>query len=177
MNEPNQERQDDEQWVSKTQLKHEAQQLKQLGQQICELKPAFLATVPISESMIEAVALAKRLTGKREAYRRHMNYIGKLMRTENIEAIEQAMEKIKNRHLYAQQHHHKLEQVAIELLESEQSDDLIQQLLEQYPSLDRQKLRQQVRSAKRQTQQSPEQPIDKFAKELQSYLGEHIHRD
>lgn len=174
MNEPNPEHQDDDQWISKTQLKREAQQLRQLGQEICELKPAFLATVPISDAMIEAVTLAKRLSGKREAYRRHMNYIGKLMRTEDIEAIEQAMEKIKNRHFYAQQHQHQLEQISVELIESEQSDEKIHQLLEEYPSLDRQKLRQQVRSAKRQAQQSTEQPTQKFIKELQRYLGEHI---
>jgi ribosome-associated protein len=126
--------------------------------------------------MIEAVSLAKRLAGKREAYRRHMNYIGKLMRTEDIEAIEQAMEKIKNRHFYTQQHQHQLERIAVELIKSEQSDDKIQQLLEEYPSLDRQKLRQQVRTAKRQTQQSTERPISQVAKELQRYLGEHIHR-
>lgn len=169
MNEPNKDWQDDDdQWISKSQLKREAQQLKELGQQICDLKPAFLATVPVSDTMLEAIALAKRLKGKHEAYRRHMNYIGKVMRSEDIEAITIALEKITNRHLYAQQHQNHLHLIADELIHSSNSEQRIQQLLTEHPSLERQKLRQLLRQVIKSQQSA------KSVQELQSYLGEHI---
>ncbi|MFM2486701.1 ribosome biogenesis factor YjgA [Celerinatantimonas yamalensis] len=172
MSDPNKDWQDDDEWISKSELKREAQQLQRLGKKICDLRPAFLATIPLSEPMQEAVALAKRLTGKREALRRHMNYVGKLMRNEDIAAIEQAMEKITNRHLYANQRQHQLEQLRDELINAPQSDDVINALLDNQPQLERQKLRQLIRQAK--FEQS-KQKAPKSARELFRYLSEQYH--
>lgn len=144
--------QEDDDWISKSQLKREAQELKTLGIEICGLTAEQLSTIPISESMVDAVALAKRIRNKHEALRRHMNYIGKLMRTEDIDAIEAAMDKIRNRHLYETQQQHKLESIRDGLLQAEDSEAKIQQLLEDNPTLERQKLRQLVRQAKKELQ-------------------------
>ncbi|CAG8998849.1 MAG: hypothetical protein CENE_00809 [Candidatus Celerinatantimonas neptuna] len=161
--------QDDDDWISKSQLKREAQELKKLGQQICNLKPALLEQIPLSDAMLEAIALAKRIANKREALRRHMNYIGKLMRGEDLDAIEHAMEKIQNRHLYDNQRLHKLETLRDELIDNQDSDSCINELLNDNPSLERQKLRQLIRQAKRE--KAANKP-PKSSRELFRYLRE-----
>lgn len=159
--------QDDDDWISKSQLKREAQELKKLGQQLCDLKPALRDQIPLSDAMLEAITLAKRIANKREALRRHMNYIGKLMRGEDLEAIEQAMDKIQNRHIYDNQRLHRLETLRDELIESLNPDDCINGLLNDNPSLERQKLRQLIRQAKRE--KASEKP-PKSSRELFRYL-------
>lgn len=161
--------QDDDDWISKSQLKREAQELKKLGQQICNLKPALLEQIPLSDAMLEAIALAKRIANKREALRRHMNYIGKLMRGEDLDAIEHAMEKIQNRHFYDNQRLHKLETLRDELIDNQDSDSCINELLNDNPSLERQKLRQLIRQAKRE--KAANKP-PKSSRELFRYLRE-----
>ncbi|MFM2482971.1 ribosome biogenesis factor YjgA [Celerinatantimonas sp. YJH-8] len=169
---PNNWQDDDDDWISKSQLKREAQQLKVLGQEICQLNAERLATIPLSEAMLDAVALAKRISNKREALRRHMNYIGKLMREEDLEAIEAALDKIRNRHLYENQRQHKLEMLRDKLIQSQDSEAQIQSLLDAHPFLERQKLRQLIRQAKKEL---AENTPPKSSRELFRYLRENIH--
>ncbi|HEV3018130.1 MAG TPA: ribosome biogenesis factor YjgA [Burkholderiaceae bacterium] len=71
---------------SKTQRKREMHELQDLGQQLTDLPPAQLRRIDLPERLREQIELARRITA-REGLRRQLQYIGRLMRTADAEAI------------------------------------------------------------------------------------------
>ena len=47
-------------WVSKSEIKRDAEDLKQLGEKIVNLTKANLAKIPLDESLLDAIELAQR---------------------------------------------------------------------------------------------------------------------
>ena len=124
------------------------EELQKLGEELVELKPAVLEKFPLSEDLRDAIADAQRF--KNEAKRRQLQYIGKLMRTEDPEPIQAALDKVRNKHSQATAELHKLEQLRDRVIE--EGDSAIAEVLERFPSADRQRLRQLSRQAKREKQ-------------------------
>ncbi|MBD1558956.1 ribosome-associated protein [Vibrio sp. S9_S30] len=135
-------------WVSKTEMKQDMEALQKLGEELVELKPAVLEKFPLSEDLRDAIADAQRF--KNEAKRRQLQYIGKLMRAEDPEPIQVALDKVRNKHSQATAELHKLEKLRDRVIE--EGDAAIAEVLERFPSADRQRLRQLSRQAKREKQ-------------------------
>ena len=70
---------------SKSQVKREMLALTDLGKQLVDLPPDRLRKLALPEVLHEAIRLAQRTTA-REGRRRQIHYVGKLMRTEDIDA-------------------------------------------------------------------------------------------
>ena len=137
-------------WVSKSEIKRDAEALKKLGEKLVELTPAKLDKIPLDDNLQEAVFLAQRL--QKEARRRQLQYIGKLLRNTDVEPIQEALDKIENKHLQQQIVLHKLELLRDELIE--QGDTALTRLLNDYPQADRQQLRNLIRSAEKGGEQN-----------------------
>ena len=137
-------------WVSKSEIKRDAEALKKLGEKLVELTPAKLDKIPLDDNLQEAIFLAQRL--QKEARRRQLQYIGKLLRSTDVEPIQEALDKIENKHLQQQIVLHKLELLRDELIE--QGDTALTRLLNDYPQADRQQLRNLIRSAKKEREQN-----------------------
>ncbi len=75
---------------SKSARKRAAHALQGLGQHLVEMREAERAQLPLSEALREAIAEANRLRS-RGAMARQLQYIGKLMRDEDIPALEAAL--------------------------------------------------------------------------------------
>ncbi len=71
-------------WVSKSEIKRDAEDLKQLGEKLVNLTKANLTKVPLDDSLKDAIELAQRL--QKEARRRQLQYIGKLLRSIDAES-------------------------------------------------------------------------------------------
>ncbi|KMK50554.1 hypothetical protein RO21_11065 [[Actinobacillus] muris] len=135
-------------WVSKSEIKRDAEQLKKLGESLIGLNAVNLAKMPLQENIREAIELAQRL--RLEARRRQIQYIGKLLRSVDPEPIQEALDKVENRHNQQQALLHKLELVRDQLVA--QGDEALSALIEEYPTLDRQHLRQLIRAAQKEKQ-------------------------
>lgn len=160
---------DENDYISKTELKRESEALQKLGQRLVSLSPSELKQVPLSENLAEAIKLAHKISNKHEALRRQMQYIGKLMRFEDAEPIEAALDVLANKHQAATHAFHQLELLRDKLINN--GDSAISTLLEEQPQLERQKLRQLVRqAAKEATGNKP----PKAARELFKYLREMV---
>jgi ribosome-associated protein len=70
---------------SKTQIKREVLELKDLGKQLVELPEKALQKLPLSEDFLEAVLKAKGFS--RGALQRQLRYIAGLVPNEDVEAI------------------------------------------------------------------------------------------
>lgn len=64
---------------SRSQKKRESAELQDLGKELGLLSNASLARLPLTEDLLAAIAEYKKIT-HREAKRRQMQYIGKLVR-------------------------------------------------------------------------------------------------
>ncbi|WP_070963331.1 ribosome biogenesis factor YjgA [Vibrio sonorensis] len=130
-------------WVSKTEMKRDMEELQKLGEELVALKPNVLEKFPLSEELYDAIKDAQRF--KNEARRRQLQYIGKLMRHQDAEPLQQALDKVRNKHSQATAVLHKLEQLRDRVVE--EGDTAIADVLELYPHADRQRLRQLARQA------------------------------
>ena len=137
-------------WVSKSEIKRDAEDLKQLGEKLGNLTKANLTKVPLDDSLKDAIELAQRL--QKEARRRQLQYIGKLLRSIDAEPIREALEKIENKHNQQQAMLHKLEILRDELVAK--GDVALTDLLNEHPSADRQQLRNLIRAAQKEKEQN-----------------------
>ena len=157
----------DEEIISRTQLKKEAEEYQALGIRLTDLAPQVLAELPIDDALRDAITLAQRIRNKREGYRRQLQFIGKLMRSRDCEVIFRALELHDAKHHQANLHFHRLEQTRDAMIQ--QGDEAIQQFVDDNPTADRQRLRQLARTAVRE--QSTNKP-PKASRELFKYLRE-----
>ncbi|MCD1124913.1 ribosome-associated protein [Jinshanibacter sp. LJY008] len=144
---PGEEQEDDEIiWVSKSEIKRDAEALKDLGTELVKLGKNALERIPLDEDLRAAINLAQRI--KKEGYRRQIQLIGKMLRSRDVEPIQTALDKLKNRHNQQVSLFHKLENLRDRLIDH--GDDAISEVLALYPQGDRQQLRSLVRAAQKE---------------------------
>ncbi|NDL63509.1 ribosome biogenesis factor YjgA [Acerihabitans arboris] len=133
-------------WVSKSEIKRDAEALKELGVELVELGKNALEKIPLDDDLLAAIELAQRI--KKEGRRRQIQLIGKMLRARDAEPIQQALDKLKNRHNQQITLFHKLENLRDRLIE--QGDDVVDEVMALYPDADRQQLRSLVRNAQKE---------------------------
>ncbi|GKX37034.1 ribosome biogenesis factor YjgA [Pectobacterium versatile] len=152
-------------WVSKSEIKRDAEALKDLGAELVELGKNALEKIPLDDDLRAAVELAQRI--KKEGRRRQLQLIGKMLRARDPEPIQTALDKLNNRHNQQVALFHKLEQLRDRLIE--EGDDVVPDILALYPHADRQQLRSLVRNA--QKEKATNKP-PKSARQIFQYLRE-----
>jgi ribosome-associated protein len=135
-------------WVSKSEIKRDAEELKRLGAEMVDLGKNALDKLPLDEELRDAIELAQRI--KREGRRRQLQLIGKLLRNRDVDPIRQALDKLKNRHNQQVALFHKLEDLRDRLIEN--GDEAIVEVLTLWPQADRQQLRALIRNAKKENE-------------------------
>ncbi|EIS74613.1 hypothetical protein YPPY72_4248, partial [Yersinia pestis PY-72] len=94
-------------WVSKSEIKRDAEALKDLGTELVDLGKNALERIPLDEDLLAAIELAQKI--KKEGRRRQLQLIGKMLRARDVEPIQTALDKLKNRHNQQISLFHKLE--------------------------------------------------------------------
>ena len=145
---PDNDEEEDEEiiWVSKSEIKRDAEELKRLGAELVDLGKNALDKIPLDERLRAEIELAGRI--KKEGRRRQLQLIGKIMRSMDVEPIRQALDKLKNRHNQQVALFHKLEALRDRMIE--QGDDAMTDVIALYPHADRQQLRSMIRNAQKE---------------------------
>jgi ribosome-associated protein len=138
-------------YVSRSQMKREVEALQDLGKKITELRPDQQAQVPMSEVLAEAVEEMARISSH-GAKKRHLNYIGKLMKHEDEEAIKVAIERFDSASDAHNQRFHALERLRERLIDGDQA--AMNETLAAYPDCDIQHIRQLIRNAQKEREQN-----------------------
>jgi ribosome-associated protein len=154
---------------SKTQLKQEAEDLKQLGVALVEFSNAQLDSIPMTEELRDAIQLANRINKKKDGFRRQLQLIGKILRRCELAPIEDGINRLRAHHIKSESQFHELEQLRDDIVA--RGDSVISTLLDKHPDLDRQKLRQMQRQA---VKQKEAEKTPKAAREIFQYLKQHI---
>lgn len=129
---------------SKSQRKKDMLVLQKIGEDLIKLTKEQLATLDLPVNLLTAIQHMKSLTAN-EAKRRQLQYIGKIMRQVDIEAIKKALKNKKFNHKKDVEQFHHIEECRTKLLTY--GDDAINLFMVEYPKADRQQLRQLVRNA------------------------------
>lgn len=131
--------------VSKSERKRQMHHLQELGEALIDLKHSALKELPLSEALYDAVQVTHSIK-KREARRRQLQFIGKLMRKEEPETIQQITSTLEQLHKNKQRHsqqQHLIESWRDKIIHSE--PNAVEEFIQQYPQADRQWLHQMAR--------------------------------
>ncbi len=136
-----------DEWVSKSQLKRDAHSLTELGKKLVQLDKGSLAKISLPNNLLDAINSAKNIR-QHGALKRQLQYIGKLMRKTDCEPIQAAYDAATNHYRADTKQLHVLENWRDRLLG--EGDSALGELTDLYPDADRQHLRQLMRSAKKE---------------------------
>lgn len=146
---------DDIEWVSRAEMKREAQRMNELAQQLVNLSDAQLLELALPDSVTQAVREARRLQNA-DARQRQTRHIGRLLQKLNTDLLRQRLALFDPDSTSFQQITQLAERWRDELLADPEA---LTRLLDQYPSADHQHLRQLLlnvlREAKKQTPDRP----------------------
>lgn len=156
-----------EDWVSRSELKRQADDYHALGRTIMDLSDNQRKKIPMSEDLAAAVALANRIRHTKEGFRRQMQFVAKVLRASDVEEIRKSLDQFKNRDKRVDLENAKLEKLRDRMIIK--GDNVINGFIETHETADRQKLRTLVRQAAKE--HKAEKPAKGY-KALFKYLKE-----
>ena len=141
---------------SKSQVKREMLALTDLGKQLVDLPADRLRKLALPENLHEAVRLAQRTTS-REGRRRQIHYVGKLMRTHDInaEAIRAQLIAWEHGSREETRAQHRVEALRALLM---RDDEALTELLQSCNVPDVQQLRSTIRAARKEARHNETLP-------------------
>ncbi|RLA52576.1 MAG: DUF615 domain-containing protein [Gammaproteobacteria bacterium] len=158
---------------SKSAVKRRMLALQQLGESLLELNDKQLAQLPIADEQLLLALRETRQIHSNSARKRHLQFIGKLMRHIDPQPIERAMAAIhrgkqKNDNVF-----HQLEQLREDILAAGVSG--VELATARWPEADRQQLRQLVLQHQRETKRgkppAASRKLFRYLRELQEFYG------
>ena len=135
-----------DEFVSKTKRKQEMHALQALGAALVDLPPSQLDRIDLPEPLAAAVREARRIASH-EGRRRHLQYIGKLMRSVDPEPIRTALDELQGHAATARARHRRVEQWRDRLLGD---DGALTEFAREHAHADLQALRTLIRNARRE---------------------------
>ena len=154
---------------SKTRLKQASHELQALGEAVVALPDARLDGLAISETLLDAIRQFKK-TKTFEGRRRQMQYIGKLMRNNDVASIRQAVTDMQFGRAKDSLALHQAERWRAELLAD---DEAATRWINAHPETDAQQLRSLVRAARKDAALLPEKRSGRAFRELFQFIKEH----
>jgi len=156
---------------SRSSLKREAHARQDFGEALLKLSKRQLARLPLDDDLAKALAEAQQMH-QHGAHKRQRQYIGKLLRKVDVEPLQQAYARITNHYREDVEQHHDLEKWRDRLLQ--EGDRALGDLLQHYPQIDRQHIRQLVRQSHKETKANKP---PRSARELFRYLRDSVVTD
>jgi len=161
----------DEEYVSRAETKREIAIFQELGTKLVALSKSQILKLDLDELLFDNVMKTKTIKINTEAYRRQLQFIGKIMRNVDIEALQVDIKNVLNQNSNESAKLNVAEKLKEQLLS--EGDSAVQDLLEKHPQLERQKLRQLIRQSKKELDKKPDE-ASKSSVELVKYLRSEI---
>lgn len=136
-----------EERVSKSRRKRDSRDLQALAAELTGLPREQLESLPLPEQLLEAIAAARTIS-RHGARKRQIKYIGGVLRALDVEPIRAALEEIHGHSARSAAQHQRIERWRDRLLA--QGNEALTALLNERPAVDRQRIRQLIRTAQRE---------------------------
>ena len=141
---------DEDDLPSRTELKKQAEALQKLGLRLAELKASDLTQLGLPDNLLKGTLDYQRFPS-REARRRQMQFVGKLMRKIDVAPIQQALDDLDGISQQARFVQHQAELWRDKLIAENAA---LTEFLNLYPDSERQALRQHIGKARKEQQQA-----------------------
>jgi len=160
---------EDDDFISKTQVKQDMLELKALGLELTELPQHVFDSLELGDALRMAIEEYNRI-GHKNARKRQAGFIGKLMRKENAEGIQAQLHEWRESQHRATRQLHVVEQWRDRLIGDSQA---LNSFLDSYPKSDRQQLRTLLRAIeKERREKKPPANARKLFKFLQGEIAQ-----
>lgn len=164
--------QDDFDWSqlppSKSQRKRDMIGVQKLGEELTTLSKKQLDKLPLTEELRAGIAEFNRLPNKHEAKRRQLQFIGRLMRDADHEAIQQELDRMRTPDRSEVRRAQLIEEWAERLLSGSEED--INAFVDTWPLAERQAIRQILRNHGKDNEESART----HRRRLLNYIKEYI---
>ena len=137
---------DEDEPISKTKLKAEADAQQALGVRLCELTKDKLAKLDLPEALLTAVLENKKITAN-GAMRRHKQYLGRLMRDIDTAPIEEQIAKWDGKNTAENAYFHGLERWRDRMIAD---SNVLSEFMAKFPNTESQRLRTLIRNAQKE---------------------------
>jgi ribosome-associated protein len=159
---------------SKSARKRQMLRLQAMGESLLTLSDRQLAHFPIEDQQLLSAIRECRQIRSNSARKRHLQLIGKLMRSVDTAPIEEALQSLHNTKQKSALAFHELEQLREDILAAGPVG--VELAMTRFPAADRQQLRQLVlqhqREIQRQKPLAASRKLFLYLKELQENYGE-----
>ncbi|MDX8382168.1 MAG: ribosome biogenesis factor YjgA [Ghiorsea sp.] len=149
---------------NKSQLKREAQALQLLAQEMLEIHESAWPNFKLSSMMLDELRVLKEIS-QHGAKKRQLKRVAKLLREEDTETAQEAVDSDNKQHTDANISFHKIEQWRDKIIQGDRS--VVTEFLSVYEEIDPQQFNQLVRHAK---QESMSDNQHKYSKLLFKFL-------
>ena len=139
----------DEAWISKSQKKRDCDALQKISDQLLKLNDDDLALIDLPAELVDALQEAQRIHSN-SALKRQRQYLGKIMRACDSDAIEQQLNRVIHRNDTNTAQFRKIEKWRDRLIDNDK--DVLTEIIRQYPDLDRNHVHNLVRQAVKEAQ-------------------------
>jgi ribosome-associated protein len=133
-----------EAWISKSQKKRDCQALQKISDQLLKLNADDLVLIDLPAELVDALQEAQRIHSN-SALKRQRQYLGKIMRACDSDAIEQQLNRVIHRNDTNTAQFRKIEKWRDRLIDNDK--DVLTEIIRQYPDLDRHHVHNLVRQA------------------------------
>jgi ribosome-associated protein len=151
-------------WISKSQKKRDCHALQKISDRLLKLKRDELALIDLPAELEDAIKETQRIRSN-SALKRQRQYLGKIMRSVDSDAIEQQLNRVLHRNDTNTAQFRKIEKWRDRLIENDK--EVLGEIIQQLPDVDRHHLHNLVRQA---AKESKEQKPPAAARKLFRYL-------
>ena len=165
---------DEELAPSKSAVKRQMLALQRLGESLLELNDKQLAQIPITDEQLLLALRETRQIRSNSARKRHLQFIGKLMRHVDPQPIERAMAAVYQSKQASDDTFHQVEQLRDDMLAVGVSG--VELATARWPEADRQQLRQLLLQHQREIQRdkppAASRKLFRYLRDLQELYGD-----
>ena len=153
---------------NKSQIKRDIAEIAALAEELTRISDAQLTAMKMPEKIERAIAEAKKMPDTKPARKRQLKFITARLREIDLDKITENMDRIKTKSAHGVREHHQAESWRDRLV-TDEGNDVLTELLNQFPNADRQHLRQLQRNAQKEAK--AEKP-PKSSRLLYKYIKE-----
>lgn len=157
---------------SKSEVKRECHHLLDIGEEILRLPNEDRHTLELPEEVEAAITTALKIKS-RSGLKRQRQYIGKLLRSVDSEAIEIKLKKIQHRHDTNTAQFKRLEKWRDSLIDNDK--EILNEVILRFPEINRQHINQLIRAAHQEKKQdkapAAARKLFKYLRELEEKQG------
>ena len=153
---------------NKSQIKRDIAEISALAEELTRISDAQLTAMAIPEKIEQAIVSAKKMPDTKPARKRQLKFITARLREIDLDKITENLDRIKTKSAHGIREHHQAESWRDRLVASE-GNDVLTDLLNQFPDTDLQYVRQLQRNAQKEAK--AEKP-PKSSRLLYKYIKE-----